>query len=374
MNEILVKPVRTWRDRRNFMQLAWTLYRGDVNWVPPLRDNFKRLVGWKRHPFQEIAEIETFVAQRDGQTVGRIAAIVNREHNRIHQENRGFFGFFECVDDPAVAQALFAAARAWLAVRGIRDVRGPCNPSMNYECGLLIDGFDTPPTFMMTYNHPYYAALIEGCGFRKTHDLYAYLGNMSQLPDAQKKLQHLIEAATERSGAHIRPMNRARFRQDVELFLEMYNRACGMMWGFVPLTQGEVRAHAADLKYLLVPELSLVADAEGEAAGVVLGLPDFNPIIKKIDGRLFPFGFLRLLRAKRRVRRIRVVSINVVPEFQRWGLGLVLLGGLVPKMLELGIEDVEFSWVSETNDMARMGLEKGGAKISKTYRLYDSTR
>ncbi len=372
MSDVVVSPVGAWRDRRDFMQLAWTLYRHDPNWVPPLRDNFKRLVGWKSHAFQEIAEQQTFLARRGGKPCGRILAIVNREHNRIHQENRGFFGFFECIDDQAVAAALFQAARGWLSQRGIKDLRGPCNPSMNYECGLLIDGFDSPPTFMMTYNPPYYSALIEGCGFQKTHDLYAYGGHISQLPEVQNRLAPMVTAVRERTGARVSPMDKSHFRQDVELFLEMYNRACGTMWGFVPLTAGEVKAHAAGLKHLLIPELSLSVEAEGQTAGVILGLPDFNPTIKKIDGRLFPFGFWHLLRAKRKLHRIRVISINVVPEFQRWGLGLVLLAGLVPKILELGIQEVEFSWVSETNDMARMGLKKGGAKITKTYRLYDS--
>jgi hypothetical protein len=371
MSGLSVTPVRSARDRGEFMQLAWRLYKDDPNWVPPLRGNFKQLVGWKRHPFQEIAEQETFLARRGGQVVGRICAILNHEHNRVHQERRGFFGFFESIDDPEVAAALLESARHWLAERDVRAIRGPVNPSMNYECGLLIEGFDSPPTFMMTYNPPYYARLIEGCGFAKAHDLLAYFGHIEQLPKVAERLKHLVEGATERAGAVVRPMNKKRFRQEVELFLEMYNRACGTMWGFVPLTRGEVRELAASLKHLLVPELAVAVEAEGKTAGVVLCLPDFNPAIKEIDGRLFPFGFWKLLRAKDHIRRVRVVSINVVPEFQRWGLGIVLLGGLVPRLLSQGIQEVEFSWVSETNDLARMGLEKGGARITKRYRLYD---
>lgn len=370
-NNVTVTPVTTRRDRKEFMQLAWTLYQNDPNWIPPLRDNLKRLAGFKWHPFQEIAEIETFLARRGGEVVGRIAAILDHEHNRVHKEERGFFGFFESIDDQQVADALFDAVTGWFAERKITLLRGPANPSLNYEAGLLVSGFDSPPTFMMTYNPPYYENLVEGCGFRKVHDLYAYIGHLNQLPEAQQKLQPICDQIRERFDVTVRPMSKRHFMRDVELFLEMWNRAGVANWGFVPLTRGEVREHAKSLKHLLVPELSLAAEAEGEVCGVVLGLPDFNPAVKQIDGRLFPFGFLKLLRAKRNVKRLRVLSIAVVPEYQRWGIGLVLMDSMVPKALEIGVQEAEFSWIVESNTMARGGLEKGGAKIYKTYRMYD---
>jgi len=371
MSEVVVTPVRTRGDQKAFVDFAWEHYRGDPNWVPPLRDNQRGLLGYKSHPFHDVAEVDTFLARRDGKVCGRIAAILNHAHNERYQENRGFFGFFESVDDEDVARALFDAIAAWHAERGVRAIRGPANPSMNYECALLIDGFDSPPTFMMTYNKPYYAKLIEACGYRKTHDLYAYFGELEQLPELQERLGGILEQARRRSNATIRPMNRRKFREDVEMFLELYNRSLIAMWGFVPLSDGELRHLAKDLRYLLIPELALAAEADGQAVGVVLAIPDFNPAIKKIDGRLFPFGFLRLLWEKRNLRRVRIVSINVLPEYQRWGLGLVLMSALVPAGLERGMREAEFSWVSEENDMARMGLEKGGARIYKTYRMYD---
>ncbi len=372
MSDVSVVPVRTRRDRRDFFNLPWRLYRNDPNWVPPLRDNLKQLLGWKPHPFHDVAEVETFVARRGEQTVGRVAAILYHRHNEVYQERRGFFGFFECEDDSEASRALFDAVAEWFAQRGISQLRGPMNPSMNYECALLIEGFDRPPVFMMTYNPPYYARLIEEYGFRKTHDLLAYIGHIEQLPEVNQRLGPLVEQAKQRAGVHLRPMDPARLFDEAKLFLETYNRACQTMWGFVPLTEGEVRTMAGNLRYLLVPELALAAvNEEGKTVGVVFGLPDFNPVIKQIDGRLFPFGFWKILRAKKRIERIRVVSINVVPEYQRWGVGLVLLNGLVPKALELGIREAEFSWVSETNDLARLGLEKGGAKLYKRYRIYD---
>lgn len=371
MSQIAVTPVASRRDRKEFLQLAWELYRDDPNWVPPLLDNIKRLLGWKKHAFHDIADVECFLARRDGKVVGRIVAIENREHNREFKERRGFFGFFESIDDQEVANALFDTAADWCRKRNLTAVRGPANPSMNYECGLLIDGFDRMPVFMMTYNPPYYEKLVDNYGFKKAHDLLAYIGDVEQLPDVETKLGPIIAQAKERSGADIRPMNRSRFREDVDIFLEMYNRACAEMWGFVPLTRGEVHALGASLKYLLVPELALIAEVDKKAVGVVIGLPDFNPAIKKIKGRLFPFGFIKLLATKKKIDIFRVISIGVVPEYQRWGLGLVLMNGLVPQALALKVKHAEFSWVSEDNTLARMGLEKGGARQYKLYRMYD---
>ncbi len=371
MTEVVVNPVRSRRERREFLRLPWELYQRDGNWVPPLLRNQEQLVGYRRHPFHQIAEVQTYVAVRGGRVVGRVAVLVNHRHNQTYNEQRGFFGFFECVDEQQVAAALFDACRAWLAERGIYRMRGPANPSMNYECGLLIEGFDRPPVFMMTYNPPYYAGLLENYGFQKAHDLLAYMGHRSQLPQVVEQLGGLADQAQERCNAIIRPLNTGAFLEDVRLFLDLYNRSLLETWGFVPLTEAELRALAASLRYLLVPELSLFAEVDGRPVGAILGLPDYNPVIKKIGGRLFPFGFWHLLRSKREVRRVRVLSINVVPEYQRWGLGLVLMKALVPKALELGVEEAEFSWVSEANDLARLGLEKGGARLYKRYRMYD---
>lgn len=371
MSNVEVKPVASWRDRRQFIHWPWSLYRNDPQWMPPLIMNQKELLGYSRHPFHDNAEVQTFLARRDGQVCGRIAAILNHEHNRVFQERRGFFGFFECVHDTSVSQALFDAARQWLAARGITQIRGPANPSMNYECGLLIDGYDSAPTFMMTYNPPYYAELIESYGFRKTHDLLAYIGYREQLPQVESQLGGIAEQAQERCNAIIRPLDTAHFRADVELFVDLYNRSLVAMWGFVPLPPDEMRALAASLRHLLIPELALIAEVDGVGVGAVIGLPDYNPRIRAINGRLFPFGFIHLLRNKKSVKRIRVLSINVVPEYQKWGLGLVLMRSLVPKALEVGVEEAEFSWVSEANTLALGGLRKGGAKHYKTYRMYD---
>lgn len=368
---VLVKPVEGRRERKTFLHLPWKLYRDDPNWIPPLRQNQKELVGYAKHPFYDDAEVQTFLAYHDGEPVGRIAAILNHAHNRFHKEQRGFFGFFESINDPQVAHGLFNAAREWLAHRDITELRGPTNPSMNYECGLLIEGFHRPPTFMMTYNPPYYADLIEGYGFRKAHDLLAFWSLVEKVFHLDEKLIYITQQAQERFNVEVRPLDKSRFTEEIEMFLDVYNQSLGATWGFVPLSKAEIRHMSAALKHLILPELALSAIVDGQTVGAVFGIPDYNPRIKEIDGRLFPFGFLTLLNRRRGFDRFRVISANVLPEFQRWGLGLVLLRGLVPKILDSGLKEAEFSWVLESNNLSRRSLEKGGAQLEKVYRIYD---
>jgi len=371
MSDVVVACAVTRRQKKDFFQFPWTLYRNDRNWIPPLRGNQKELVGYKPHPFYERNEAQTFVAYRGGEVCGRIAAIVYYDHIEKFSERRGFFGFFECVDDQKAADALFDAARAWLAERDIQKVRGPANPSINYEIGTLVDGFDSPATFMMTYNPDYYPRLIEGHGFRKTQDLYAYWGHAGQLPALEEKRGKLIEQLKEHHGLEIRPLDKTRFVEDVEAFLDVFNRSLMHNWGFVPMTPAEVRHSARGLRWLIVPELALGAEMDGKLVGAVFALPDYNPRIREIDGRLFPFGFLHLLRRKDRIKKLRILAANVLPEYQLLGIGLVLNAGLIPKGVQWGLQEAEFSWVAESNALSRGALEKSDAKLIKTYRMYD---
>lgn len=367
----VVVPVRTRRQRKEFLELPWKLYQGDPNWVPPLLFHQRELLNFKPHPFYEDAAIQSFLAYRNGQPVGRIAAIVHHAHNRRYGERRGLFGFFESIDDQGVADALFSAARSWWASQGMDTVRGPLNPSMNYEVGLLVDGFNSPPTFMMTYNKPYYGRLVENCGLAKTQDLYAFWGHVDMLSKLDKKLGFIADQAIERFNVKMRRLDPSRFQEEVETFLDIYNRSLVATWGFVPLSPAETRHMSKALKMLIIPELSSIAEIDGKAVGSVFCLPDYNERIKEINGKLFPFGFIKLLWNKKAIKRFRALSTNVVPEYQRWGLGLVILRHLVPKIREFGIEEAEFSWVLESNHLSRATLEKGGAQLTKTYRLYD---
>lgn len=371
MAEIAVVPVRSRRERNLFLELPWRIYRHDPHWIPPLRTNQKELVGFRPHPFYEHAEAQAFLALRDGQPCGRVVAIWERFYIERYHERRGFFGFFECVNDLAVAAALFEAVRRWFADRDIQDIRGPVNPSLNYECGLLIDGFDSPPMFMMTYNPPYYAGLIEHCGFRKVQDLYAFWGHVDMLARLDKKLAFVVEEAKRRFGVTLRRMDAARFREEVRTFLRIYNESLGGTWGYTPLSEGEIDHMSKALRHLIVPEMTSAADIDGRTVAACFALLDYNPRIKQIDGRLFPFGFLRLLWNRRAIKRIRLISTNVLPEYQKWGLGLLIVSRLVPDALEWGIEEAEFSWVLESNHLSYATLKKGGAKLTKTYRIYD---
>jgi len=371
MSAVVVIPVVGRRQRNQFLEYPWPLYRDDPCWIPPLRLDQKELVGYRHHPFYEKNRAQTFLAYRGREVCGRIAAIFNQVHIEHCGERRGFFGFFECVDDQEVAEALFDAVRQWFAAQGIHGLRGPTNPGLNYVLGMLIEGFDTPPTFMMPYNPPYYARLLEGCGFRKSQDLYAYWGNLAMLPGHNAKFAPIAEQIIERYNIRVRGLDRSRFQADVEAFLRVYNRSMAHHWGFVPMSAGEVSHMAKGLRHLIVPEMTAAAEIDGQLVGVVFALPDYNPRIKQIDGRLFPFGFIRLLRNKRQIRKIRIVAANVVPEYQRLGVGLVLLRSLIPKGLDWGLQEAEFSWVAESNSLSRGSLEKGGAKRIKTFRMYD---
>jgi hypothetical protein len=369
--DVTVKPVESRSEQKRFVRLPWGIYRDDPCWMPPLIQAQEELLGFRRHPFYEKSRSRSFLASRGGRDVGRITAIVNAGHIERYGERRGFFGFFECADDPSAARALFGAATDWLHGQGMTAVRGPTNPSLNYECGLLIEGFDTPPFFMMTHNKPYYAGLVEANGFRKVEDLYAFWGRMSMLETIDKKLGVMVEGVKERFGVTVRPLDRRRFDEEVRMFLEIYNSSLGGTWGFVPLSPGEVEHMAESLKHLIVPELALVAEAEGKPIGTVFCLLDYNPRIKAINGRLFPFGFLKLLWNKRGIKRMRAISTNVIPEYQSWGVGLVLHASLVPRLYDWGMDEVEFSWVLESNHLSKRTLERGGALVTKKYRLYD---
>ena len=372
-SNIEVRPVNSRGDQKAFMRFPFDLYAGDPHWVPALQMTERELLNFKPHPFYQHANsaIQCFLAIQSGKVVGRIAAIVDGHHNEFHKEERGMFGFFESVDDSAVAAALFDQAKAWFATKNISQLRGPANPSQNHTWGLLVDGYDSKPKFMMTYNKQYYEKLILENGFQQSQDMYAFTGHIGMLESLDPKLQFVVDEAKRRFKVTTRPIDKKNFTADVENFLRIYNAALPGQWGFTPMTEAEMKDTAKGLKMLLVPELTTMAEIDGEAVACVFGLLDYNPIIKKINGKLFPFGFLSLLRSKRNIRDIRLVSTNVIPKYQRWGLGLVLLERLVPNVKAWGIETAEFSWVLESNKLSRGSLERGGAKLEKTYRVYD---
>jgi GNAT superfamily N-acetyltransferase len=341
--------------------------------VPPILAQERELLGWGHHPFFDNAEIVTLLAEREGRAAGRLAVLINHVHNRKYNERRGFFGFFECIDDAAVAGGLFEAGQDWLRQRGMTVVRGPVNPSLNYTCGLLVDGFDRPPYFLMTYNPPYYAALVESCGFAKSQDMYAYEMDTGRLAALTARYKPAVLAAIESFKLVIRPFDPGKYQQQSETYLDIYNRSLEGTWGFTPLQPREARHIAGELRHVIVSQLAVFAEIGGQPIGAVLALLDYNQILRKLNGRLFPFGFVRLLTGRRHITAARVMAITMVPGYQSAGLGIVLLDNLVGAVAKWGIERYEFSWVLESNVRSRGTLERAETKITNTYRLYDKS-
>lgn len=365
---VIVAPVQSRSDLKRFLHLPWRLYRHNPVWVPPLLYDLKRLLNPRIHPFHEHAEVQYFLARRGTEVVGRIAAIVNHQHIQFHNDATGFFGFFESADDQAAATALLHTAAQWVATRGMQRISGPMNFSTNEECGLLVDGFEHAPMVMMPYNPPYYAPLLEAAGYTKTKDLLAYLLDDTTPPE---RLVRGVQRLQRAQHVTIRPINKKRLRQDVALLLEIYQSAWERNWGFIPMTEAEADYLAAELRRVGDPELCLIAEVNGEPAGFALALPDYNQALRHIDGRLFPFGLCKLLWYRRRINAARVLTLGLKPGFRRRGLDAMLYLRLWEEAPKLGYPTVECSWILEDNWDMRRGLERMGARIYKTYRIYE---
>jgi GNAT superfamily N-acetyltransferase len=371
---ISVTLVRSAGDRRAFIELPFRLYRRDPNWVPPLRSDVAEILDPRRHPFHKHAQMELFLARAtDGRIAGRIAAIKNDLHLEHHGEPVGFFGFFECERDPEVAAALFDAAGRWLRERGLSVMRGPASPSSNEEWGLLVQGFDSPPVVMMPYNPPWYADLIEQYGFRKAKDLVAYYLGDEEHPERliPERLTRMSEALAKRHKISLRPLDMRHFWAEVERVRTIYNAAWEKNWGFVPMTDEEFMHLAKKMKQVVDPELVVFAEVDGDLAGFALALPDVNHALKHMGGRIFPFGWLKGLWHSRHIDTARVLTLGVLEPFRRTGATEMMYLYLLRAGPRRGLTKGEFSWILEDNTAMRAGLEKLGARVYKTYRLYD---
>ena len=353
-----------------FIEFPYSLYRGDALWVPPLRIAVRELLDRAKHPFYANAEAEFFLARRDGKVVGRIAAILDRNHNKFHEENAGFFGFFESTNDPEVAAALLDTARKWVFDRGAVLLRGPVNPSTNYECGMLIDGFDSSPMVMMTYNPRYYPALMEGTGLRKAKDLNAFVSTTATVDE--EKIGRVADRKLARSGVTVRPINMKDYGGEVVRMWDVYNAAWKRNWGFVPMTRDEFFLMGKEMKQILKPELVLVGEAGGQPIGFALALPDVNFALKRAGGSLFPTGLLKILYYQRLVKDLRVIALGVVEEHRTSGVAAAFYASLVRAARKLGYSgNCEMSWILEDNVLMTRSLEVMGARHYKTYRIYE---
>jgi GNAT superfamily N-acetyltransferase len=374
MSDIAITPVDRSRDLSEFIAFPYALHRRDPLWVPQLRRDVKVMLVPKRNPFFEHAEARYFLARRNGRVVGRIAAIENRAHNEFHADRVGFFGFFESIDDRAVAGALFDAAAGWLRARELNVLRGPASFSTNDEVGLLVEGFDTPPTLMMPHNPRYYADLIEASGFTRAKDLLAYqsLAENAQLDGPfMQRLRHGTDILAKRYHISVRPIDPKRFDEEITVIKQLYNQAWERNWGFVPMTEHEIDHVAAQLKQIMVPELVLFAYCQDRPIGFAVSLPDLNVALKtNPSGRLFP-GILKILWAARKISRLRILMLGTIPEWRSKGVDALMYRHIWERGMARGFNWGEAGWILEDNRPMNNGIERLGFVAYKRYRLYD---
>jgi hypothetical protein len=319
--------------------------------------------------------MQLFVARRGASDVGRIAAILDRAHNDFHGEKTAFFGFFECENDPEVAGLLFDAAALWAKERRMTTLRGPANPSLNDEAGLLVDGFDSPPVFMMTYNPRYYVSLVEGAGFRKAKDLLAYWFDVG--PEPLKRLTRLTDRLRRREpDVVVRSITKKSLAADLPAVREVYNSAWEKNWGFVPMTPEEMDFMASRLKPLLDEEFAFLAerrrdDGSLEPIAFLLAMPDYNVAIAATKGRLLPFGWLKFLLAQRKIKTLRVITLGIKREYRMRGINAVMFESGLRASLKRGLTGVEVSWLLEDNDLIIRAVKMWGGRLYKTYRIYE---
>jgi GNAT superfamily N-acetyltransferase len=363
-----VVPVTDGRDLERFIAFPYALYRGDPLWTPQLRMDVRTLLSPKKNPFFQHATVQCFLARRNGDVVGRIAAIKNDAHNREHNDRVGFYGFFESTDDQGVANALFDAAATWLRGHRFDLMRGPMNPSVNDDCGLLVKGFDTPPTLMMPHNNPPYVAMHERYGFQKAKDLIAFQSSSADLPE---RLSRGAKLVAQRKGITLRRLDMKRFDAEVTLVKAIYNEAWEKNWGFVPLTDAEIDHLAKQLKPVVVPDLVCFAEREGKVIGFGVALPDLNVALRhNPSGRLFP-GILKVLWYARRISRLRILLLGVLKEYRGAGVDALMYNWIWEQGTRLGYNWGEGGWILEDNTPMVNAALNLGFRPYKTYRIYD---
>jgi GNAT superfamily N-acetyltransferase len=378
-SEVRIVPVSTKEQRREFAKFPWRIYQDDPCWVAPIFMDHLALLDPEKHPFHEHAEVQLFMAMRGDELVGTISAHINHLHNQTFEDKVGFFGFFQVIEDYAVAEALFESAAGWLRERGMDAIRGPESYSQNEECGLLIDGFDQPPVVLMAYNPRYYQAFVERAGFEKAQDLYAWdvLTNIFDY-DVQRlprKFVHVAEQAKKRENLVVRNIDMKRYDEEVELVKAVYNDAWEQNWGFVALTDHELDHMAAEMKMIVDPDLVHFALLDGKPVGISLGLPDVYQAMLKAKPQpntwSLPLTLGKFLWHRRNIDAFRLWAMGVVPEYRALGIDALLMVEAARAAFAKGYERCEMSWILESNDMMNRIIERLGGQIYKTYRIYE---
>ena len=369
---VSILPVFNSKHKNQFINFEWTVNKNTPNWISPLRMERIKVLNTKKNPFFTHAEIQLFLAYKDGRLAGRIAAITNKNYNDFQKDNAGFFGFFDCYNDQEVADALFQSAIEWLRGKGKDLMYGPMNPSTNDEVGILIDGFNTPPYMMMTHNASYYPQLSEGFGLTKAKDLFAWFVTTDKaMENISEKMRRVSGKILKKYNITIRNLVIKNLKQEIKLIKDIYNNAWSRNWGFVPFTDDEINALAKDLAQVADENLLLLAEKEGNPIAFSLTLPNINEVLNRIpNGRLFPTGIFKLLTGMNKIKYLRVLVLGVKKEFQFLGLGSIFYIETIIRAKEKGYLGGEMSWILEDNYTMNKPIEDVGAKKYKTYRVY----
>jgi GNAT superfamily N-acetyltransferase len=367
---ITIQEVKTKKDLKAFLRFPWEIYQGDPYWVPPLLKE-QAFHFSPKNPFLNHAQIIPYVAVRDDSIVGRIAAIIDQHYIDVHHQKTGFFGFFESINDITVTRVLLDQVKSYLRAKKLKRMMGPANPSINNECALLIEGFDSSPLIMMSYNPPYYRELLEECGLQKAKDFFAdFMTNDGTIPDRIVRISGRVLKRV--PGLTVRPIELKKINEEVMKVKDVYNGAWQDNWDFVPLTDEELDYMVKKMKPLVVPDLGLFAEIGGETAGFALALPDYNFILKRLNGKLGPVGLLKFLYYKQKIKALRVWMLGVKAEYRKRGIETLLYLEIFRRGQALGYEWGEMSMILEDNHLMQKGIEALGGKKYKTYRIYQS--
>ncbi len=370
MDNVRVERVESKKDLKKFIRFPWKVYKDDPNWVPPLIMDVKKRLNRKKNPFFEHADMDLFLAYKNNKVTGRIAALVDQNHNKFHDEKVVFFGLYESFDDLETAKSLLDKVSDWGRERGMEVLRGPMNLSMNDECAFLAKGFDSPPAIMMTYNPQYYLEIMEKCELVKAKDLYAYF--MTKDHETAEKVQMIVEKIKKKeSGITLRTIDMKNIEEEAERIKFIYNNAWEKNWGFVPWTEREMEHMAKKLIQFVDPNLVVFAEDKGKPIGFAFGIPNYNEVIKRMNGRLFPFGIIKFLLYRKKIKSMRAVVFGILKEYRLTGVSYLLYSELEKNGVAGGYEWCEMSWQLEDNEPINRFVASIGGKVYKIYRVFE---